>query len=279
MASVAYAVNESATVIQIEQRRAEYMGSPQVNDGHTRIANELLEAILLYPFSGCQLKVVMAVIRKTYGFNKKADRVAQSVLAEMTGIAKPNICRALKQLEKLKVLTIDATGFAHKISLNKHYKEWVTSYQSDNSYQNDSYQNDTDLVITVIPNSLSIQQPQKKERQKTINIEIPQWIPLESWTGFVAMRKSIKKPITERGISLLITKLESLKNRGFDIASILDESTMNNWQGIFEPKNGQGESRKTQHQLNQEGIARSIGLIPRNGNPWESEKLITGEVV
>lgn len=54
------------------------MASPQTEDGYIRIANELLDAILMFPFSKRQLKVVLALIRKIYGFNKKADDLASS---------------------------------------------------------------------------------------------------------------------------------------------------------------------------------------------------------
>ena len=47
------------------------IASPQVEDGHTRIANELLEAMCRAGFSARQWAVVMAVVRKTYGYGKR----------------------------------------------------------------------------------------------------------------------------------------------------------------------------------------------------------------
>ena len=57
-----------------------------LDDGYTRIANELLEAVMAADLTARQLKVVMAVIRKTYGFGKKFDRVSNTQIAAMTGI-------------------------------------------------------------------------------------------------------------------------------------------------------------------------------------------------
>ncbi|MGP4870955.1 replication protein, partial [Klebsiella pneumoniae] len=37
-----------------------------IDDGYTRIANELLEAVMAADLTARQLKVVLAVIRKTY---------------------------------------------------------------------------------------------------------------------------------------------------------------------------------------------------------------------
>lgn len=49
-----------------------------IDDGYTRIANELLEAVMAADLTARQLKVVLAVIRKTYGFGKKFDRITNT---------------------------------------------------------------------------------------------------------------------------------------------------------------------------------------------------------
>lgn len=46
-----------------------------IDDGYTRFANELLEAIASADLTARQLKVMLAYVRKTYGFNKKTDRI------------------------------------------------------------------------------------------------------------------------------------------------------------------------------------------------------------
>mgnify|MGYP000653876586 CR=1 FL=1 len=174
MASAAYAVNQSATVIQIEQKRAEYMGNPQLEDGHTRIANELFEAILLFPFSSRQLKVVMAVIRKTYGFNKKQDRLALSTLSEMTGVIKTHVCKAVNQLGEMNVIEVDKSGFSHRISLNKNYKEWKSYDRNSHSDQiSHSDRNSHEIVTETATKPLPKQSPQKKERKKDIKRSLP----------------------------------------------------------------------------------------------------------
>lgn len=44
-----------------------------LEEGYTRIANDLFESIMSANFTARQIKLLMAVIRKTYGFNKKFD--------------------------------------------------------------------------------------------------------------------------------------------------------------------------------------------------------------
>lgn len=76
---------------------------------------------------------------------------------------------------------------------------------------------------------------QKKEG-KNIGADLPDWLPIDAWNGFLEMRKTIKKPMTEQGKKLAIGKLKNFLDAGQDIEAVLNESTMNNWQGLFELK-------------------------------------------
>lgn len=98
--------------------------SPQVEDGHTRLANELLEAMCLAGFSARQWAIVMAVVRKTFGYGKKSDDISLGQLSSMTGIAKPHASRAVNSLVAAGVLRRSAGTFGNSLSLNKRYKQW-----------------------------------------------------------------------------------------------------------------------------------------------------------
>ncbi len=50
---------------------------------------------------------------------------------------------------------------------------------------------------------------------------------------FIKMRKAIKKPLTTRGLELLVTKLYKMTTNIDEQITILNNSIMNNWQGIF----------------------------------------------
>lgn len=76
----------------------------------------------------------------------------------------------------------------------------------------------------------------ERETEKKAEIQIPDWLPFDDWNDFVAMRKQIKKPMTDRAKSIVLGKLEEMKNRGIDISIVLQNSIANNWQNIYEPK-------------------------------------------
>jgi phage replication O-like protein O len=98
--------------------------SPQLENGYTRLANELLDALLLAGLTARQWAVVMAVIRKTYGFNKKSDEIGLSQLTLITGIDKAHVSRAVRELESLCVLTREIGTHGHRLGLNKNHKQW-----------------------------------------------------------------------------------------------------------------------------------------------------------
>lgn len=65
---------------------------------------------------------------------------------------------------------------------------------------------------------------------------MPDWVPGDAWAGYIDMRKRIKKPMTTRAMELAMIKLADLMRAGSDPKAVLDQSTMNSWQGLFEIK-------------------------------------------
>jgi hypothetical protein len=59
----------------------------------------------------------------------------------------------------------------------------------------------------------------------------------KSFQQFLDHRKNIKKPVTQRALDMLESKIDDWQARGFSdeaIASFFDESVMNGWTGVFE---------------------------------------------
>lgn len=98
--------------------------SPQLENGYTKLANELLDALISARLTARQWAVVMAIIRKTYGFNKKADEIGLSQLAAMTGVDKTHLSRTVRELEAAKVINREAGTHAHTLSINKKHAQW-----------------------------------------------------------------------------------------------------------------------------------------------------------
>lgn len=109
-------------------RLADYRPSPEgmerrvadTDDGYTRIANELLEAVMSADLTARQLKIVLAVIRKTYGFGKKLDRITNTQIAAMTGIHHTHVCTAKNEMIAMNILI----SSGNQIGVNKVVSEW-----------------------------------------------------------------------------------------------------------------------------------------------------------
>lgn len=108
---------------QRRERNGESRG-PQLEDGHVQIANELYEAIILSPLTLREMRVVMAVIRLTYGWNRKQARVTSGLLAKLTGLHSSRVAKVLSGLIEKRVI-LRHGGSRSPISINKHYTEWL----------------------------------------------------------------------------------------------------------------------------------------------------------
>lgn len=102
------------------------MANPQVEDGYTRFAHSLLEALSRTDFTSQEFRIILAVARKTYGFNKKKDKISYQQLKDITGIRRRRISAIIAGLKKQKVLsvTVDKDRSPLIIGINKNYDRW-----------------------------------------------------------------------------------------------------------------------------------------------------------
>jgi len=94
-------------------------------------------------------------------------------------------------------------------------------------------QREVNQPITNNQEPITKNQEPKKVKPKASPSALPDWLPMESWSGYLEMRKKIKKPPTERAIELLLAALDSMRGSGQDIAAVLDKSTMANWVDVY----------------------------------------------
>lgn len=80
------------------------MASPQKEDGYTPIAHEILEHLSRQVLSPDEWRILMIIFRKTYGWDKKYDKISHSQFAELTGIARGHIPRILNRLLERKMI-------------------------------------------------------------------------------------------------------------------------------------------------------------------------------
>lgn len=75
---------------------------------------------------------------------------------------------------------------------------------------------------------------------------VPDWVPAEPWSEFVAMRraKGSRNPFTVGAAKGIVAKLDGFRAEGYDLAEVLAQSTRNGWSDVFEPKVKAGAAQR-----------------------------------
>ena len=116
---------------------------------------------------------------------------------------------------------------------------------------------------------------EKKEEKKQTKSDapppavLPDWLPLDSWQGYLDMRAKKRKPPTPHAVDLLLRQLSKMRDAGQNIAAVLDKSTVNGWTDVYEIKGGSGGAPAgEQQQFGAAGqaTARAAQQWMENGN-------------
>ncbi|CAA1288196.1 replication protein [Klebsiella quasipneumoniae] len=260
MANTAEVINFPVPVVALQELRV-----ADLDDGFTRIANELLEAVMRAGLSQHQLLVFMAVMRKTYGFNKKSDWVSNEQLSELTGIL-PHKCSAAKSvLVKRGILT--QTG--RVIGINKTVSEWSSlpvkgtekkPYLKKVTLPESGKKSLPESGNAYYPNQVNTKDKHTKDNKDNINnppkspravsfdasaVQLPDWLSAEIWSSWVAYRRDLKKPIkSQQTVTQAINLLDRCRLNGYTPDEIINQSIANGWQGLFEPKGAKPQRRQ-----------------------------------
>lgn len=94
-------------------------------NGYTKIANEIQKLKPRLRMSGREWQCLEAVIWLTYGWNKKQDRVTNTVIAELTDLGESHISDTIKSLAERKIIFAHKQGVMKIIGINTELSEWI----------------------------------------------------------------------------------------------------------------------------------------------------------
>lgn len=136
-----------------------------LDDGYTRTANALMEAVMLSGLTQHQLLIVIAVWRKTYGYNKKMDWIGNEQFSALTGMAPTKCSTAKNELVRMGVLTQSG----RQVGMNKNISEWKTKFNGIGKTFTESVNKTfTKTVKSDLPNQVNTKDNiQKKEIKYT----------------------------------------------------------------------------------------------------------------
>ncbi len=236
------------------------MANPQLENGYTPIANEILDRLAKTHLSSNQWQVLLCIIRKTYGYHKKVDYIANSQIVEATGLCKAVVSRVLHYLQDVKLI-IRKGKF---VGIQKDWEKWLAVSSTSGTKlaeqsTNKSKQSSQPKLAISSPelaeqstkvSSCAVAQKIKdtitKDTIQKIAFILPSWIDKETWADFIEMRKKKRAPPAERAKQLLIRDLEKLRAAGNDPNEVLNQSIMRSYTGVFPLKGGNysGDGRK-----------------------------------
>lgn len=104
------------------------MANPQLEDGYTPIANDVLQALAWIRIPGEATQVLFVILRKTWGFRKKVDRIPLSQFCEATGLLRPNVVRAINLLLSMNLIHKNPSSINSDTGSIKGDTGYITSY-------------------------------------------------------------------------------------------------------------------------------------------------------
>jgi phage replication O-like protein O len=215
------------------------MANPQTEEGYIALASEIVEQFCKYRISGEEWLVLWSVIRKTYGWKKKEDRIALSQFAVMTGLKRQTVLRAINKLSSKKIIAViknDDSGM-NIYSFNKNFDQWSTLSKKITV--------SSKKIISVIKkdNLLSSKKIHTKEtitketiQKKGTEVIFPEWLPQETFKEYLLSRKKKLKPQSYPRFFKSLLKIARESNCTPE--EILNQSIVNGWEGIFALKTG-----------------------------------------
>jgi len=94
-------------------------------NGYTKIANEIQKLKPRLRMAGREWQCLEAIIWLTYGWNKKSDRVTNTVIAELTGLSDTHVADAIKSLAARGIIFSHKQGILKLVGVNTELSGWI----------------------------------------------------------------------------------------------------------------------------------------------------------
>lgn len=176
---------------------------------------------------------------------------------------------------------------SNDVECSENVTSKITNKKEPENIDNiDFFESDTNLSTNTLTNhqptnnqQITNKQPHRKnvkeyKEGKEINREVFSEYAsgneklLEALEDFEQMRKSIKKPLTDRAKQMLCKKLDELKSNGEDVIACLEEAILHNWLTVYPIR-----EKKKENTMNSAAPARAAAP-DRKAELERSQRLI-----
>ena len=204
-------------------------------------------------------KLYLIICRKTRGWYKEFDSISLSQFQRFSGKSRPTVTKALAELIQVGlIIECEPTVHGNSFKLNDECTVgWRLKVPSKKSLlvKKFNYASKKSLLVlvknlytqkTLSKDTLQNKKINKKSKSKSEKpntekpnafdakqVELPVNVNRDLWIQFVDMRNSIRKPLTENAVNLLIKKLIGF---GDQANQSLEASIIGSYQSVYPPK-------------------------------------------
>lgn len=118
--------------------------------------------------------------------------------------------------------------------------EYDNDIDSDNDCDNEEHIHTPEKICANAHTKKAVKSPKKPE--PVVYSDVPELD--EAIHEFIKFRKGMKKPMSDRAVTLMMNKLETLSHDKHEQVQILNQSIMQGWTGVYELK---GENKQYSH--------------------------------
>ena len=227
------------------------------------VNKEVLQKLGVYP------AIMLGELAGEYNYFSKTGELVDGMfystienIQNNTTLSRHQQTEAISKLKELEILEVVVKGIPAKRFFKLNENKLIEMFASEKDVANQNAKNLHTGMSEIDKqaskkltgnnnnnsnkkNSNNFKKERKNEKKPTnydsiINESIQDESVKQEIYEFIKMRKLMKKPLTDRALKLLISKLKKLSSIPTEQVQILDNSIMNNWQGIFPLKNNNG---------------------------------------
>lgn len=96
-----------------------------LENGYLRLANQIQDALCFVELSGREFRVLNAIVRLTFGWSKKEDRITNSLIADKTRLAVKHVSEAVLSLAYRNIIKMRRIGQTRYIGINTFLDSWA----------------------------------------------------------------------------------------------------------------------------------------------------------
>lgn len=165
-------------------------------------------------------------------YRKRGEvNVAVTYLADRWGWSRNKVYRFLELLKEDEMVTVNGTPDGTTVTI-ENYDKWQVLWATDGTTNESPYGTTGETTVGTHDKNIK----NIKKGKENIYSDLPENLQ-NALRDFEQMRKSIKKPLTDKARKMLLNKLDRLAGDDADLkVKILEQSIFHSWQGVFELK-------------------------------------------